>query len=127
MLGTSSVNGTKGTGKELYRVQINLPWLAHPEEDDAKRSDVERLADMKRRAQSFHPVLRNAVQSIPEVSQVLEIVLQDWPCYDWDNHGGRVSLVGDAAHAMTTHRGEAANNGMLDAYSLWETLERVYL
>ncbi|KAI6778299.1 uncharacterized protein J7T54_008477 [Emericellopsis cladophorae] len=126
MLDTPGVNGTKDTEEELYQVQINLSWLTHPGDDDTKLSDAARLADMKRRAQRFHPVLRDAVQSIPEESQVLEIVLQDWPCYDWNNRGGRVTLIGDAAHAMTMYRGEAANHGMLDACRLWETLEGVY-
>lgn len=126
MLDTPVANGTKGTDKEHYRIQINVSWRVGSEEDETKATDAERLADMKQRAEGFHPILRDAVDSIPEGSQVLEIVLQDWPCYDWNNRDGRVTLVGDAAHAMTMYRGEAANHGMLDAFRLWEKLSRVY-
>ncbi len=34
--------------------------------------------------------------------------------------------VGDAAHAMTMYRGEAANHGILDAYILARRIEEVY-
>ncbi|KAH7000118.1 hypothetical protein EDB80DRAFT_103639 [Ilyonectria destructans] len=126
MLDTPAANGTKGTDDERYRVQINVSWPVKTPDDEVKPTDAERLADMKRRAEEFHPVLRDAVHAIPEGSEILEIVLQDWPCLDWDNHGGRITLMGDAAHAMTMYRGEAANHGILDAYRLWEKLDGIY-
>lgn len=126
MLETPHVNGTKRTESERYRMQINISWPVRTADDEVKPSAPERLAEMKRRAQEFNPTLRDAVHSIPEGSDVLEIVLQDWPCLEWDNRGGRATLVGDAAHAMTMYRGEAANHGILDAYRLWEMLDGVY-
>ncbi|KHO02086.1 Aromatic-ring hydroxylase-like protein [Metarhizium album ARSEF 1941] len=118
-------NGTKGTDEERYRVQIVTSWMVKSEKDEVPPSDAERIAEMKRRATDFHPLLRQAVQSIPESAQALEIALQDWPCFDWDNRDGRVTLVGDAAHAMTMYRGEAANHGMLDAYNLVQCLKKI--
>ena len=126
MLDTPETNGTKGTDDERYRVQINLSWQVRTPDDEVKPTDAERLVDMKRRADEFHPTLRKAVHAIPEGSEVLEIALQDWPCLEWDNHSGKVTLVGDAAHAMTMYRGEAANHGILDAYRLWKTLDGIY-
>lgn len=126
MLETPAVNGTEGTPKERYRVQINLSWPVKTRDDEPKETDRERVADMKRRAAVFAPVLRDAINTIPDDAAVLEIKLADWPCLDWDNQGGRVTLVGDAAHAMTMYRGEAANHGMLDAYRLCESLKSVY-
>lgn len=126
MLETPEVNGTKGTDDERYRVQINMSWPFRSQDDEVKSTHRERLAEMKRRAGDFHETLRSAVQSITEDTECLEIVLQDWPCLDWDNHNGRVTLAGDAAHAMTMYRGEAANHGILDALRLCQVLDGVY-
>jgi 2-polyprenyl-6-methoxyphenol hydroxylase-like FAD-dependent oxidoreductase len=52
-------------------------------------------------ARSFEAGLRKVVEGIPEDSTVLEIKLQDWPTLKWPTHHGRVTLVGDPAHAMT--------------------------
>jgi hypothetical protein len=40
------------------------------------------------------------VQNIPEGAEILEITLADWPCLKWP-FDGKVTLIGDAAHAMT--------------------------
>jgi hypothetical protein len=56
---------------------------------------------MKDLANVFEPRLKTAIQSIPEGSEILEIKLADWPCLEWPNFGGKVTLVGDASHAMT--------------------------
>ena len=125
MLEVPEINGTAGTDKERYRVQINLSWPVKSNEDEVKVENEERLRDMKRRASVFAPVLKTAVESIPDDAPVLEIKLADWPCPDWDNRQGRVTLAGDAAHAMTMYRGEAANHGMLDAYHLCQALKKI--
>ncbi|KAM0429537.1 hypothetical protein ACHAQK_011024 [Fusarium lateritium] len=126
MLETPLVNGSVGTDDEHYRVQVMISWPFKTPEDEVKATDAERLAYMKQQATEFNPVLRDTVQRIPEGSEVIEIVLQDWPCPPWSNRNGRVTLAGDAAHAMTMYRGEAANHGILDAYRLTKALEGAY-
>jgi 2-polyprenyl-6-methoxyphenol hydroxylase-like FAD-dependent oxidoreductase len=126
MMESPEVNGTKGTDHERYKVQIITSWMVKSEKDEVPPSDADRIAEMKRRAADFHPLLRQAVESIPDSAPVLEIALQDWPCPNWDNRSGWVTLVGDAAHAMTMYRGEAANHGMLDAYNLVQALKKLY-
>lgn len=126
MLETPEANGTQGTDDERYRVQIIMSWPFRSADDEVKPTQGGRLKEMKSRAEEFHGTLRGVVKSIPEDTECLEIVLQDWPCLDWDNHGGRVTLAGDAAHAMTMYRGEAANHGILDALRLCEVLQGVY-
>ena len=125
MLETPEVNGTLGTPNERYQVQMLISWKATGEDDQVPLTDAERVAEMKRRAAEFHPLLRKTIDSIPESTAAVEIVLQDWPCLHWDNCNGRVTLVGDAAHAMTMYRGEAANHGMLDAYHLVQALTKI--
>ena len=126
MLEVPEINGTAGTDHERYRVQINLSWPVKGPEDEVKETHHERLQDMRRRASVFAPTLKKAVETIPDSAEVLEIRLADWPCLGWDNQQGRVTLVGDAAHAMVMYRGEAANHGMLDAFHLCQALKAVY-
>lgn len=56
---------------------------------------------MKRRASNFAEPFKTAILSVPDDTPVTEIKLGDWPCLEWDNHDGTVTLAGDAAHAMT--------------------------
>lgn len=124
-LETPATNGTEGTEKESYKMQVILSWPVKSPED--KIMDDDGLASqMKRRAQDFHPTLRDAVELVPEHDCAREILLQDWPCLQWDNHSGAVTLIGDAAHAMTMFRGEAANHGIMDAYHLTRALQGLY-
>lgn len=125
LLDSPEINGTLGTDNETYKLQVIESWIAKTPEDEVPATDAERVAVMKRRAREFHPSLRKVVDAIPDDSCIIEIKLQDWPCQDWDNHGGRVTLAGDAAHAMTMYRGEAANHGILDARNLTNALKSV--
>lgn len=119
LLETPDTNGSAGTPAEHYRIQIIMSWLFRdPDDDEVPEGDEARVAEMKRRAADFNPLLRRAVDAIPASADVMEIALQDWPCQPWDSRGGQVTLIGDAAHAMTMYRGEAANHGILDAYLL---------
>ncbi|KAJ5449440.1 uncharacterized protein N7458_005889 [Penicillium daleae] len=126
MLETPQVNGTAGTTEERYRAQICMSWPVRGPGDEIAGTDEDRLANMKRRTQGFVPFLRESVERIPEGTPVTEIKLADWECLSWDNHAGRVTLAGDAAHAMTMYRGEAANHGILDAYHLMEAIVKIY-
>ncbi|KAJ6088212.1 hypothetical protein N7486_009473 [Penicillium sp. IBT 16267x] len=60
------------------------------------------------------------------MTSVTEIKLADSECLPWDNQGGWVTLAGDAAHAMTMYRGEAANHGLLDAYHLMQAIDKLH-
>ncbi|KAM3498455.1 hypothetical protein MY10362_008229 [Beauveria mimosiformis] len=126
LLDSPEINGTLGTGHEAYKFQVIQSWLAKTPADEVPLSDADRVAIMQRRAAEFHPTLRDVVRKLtPDDAEVAEILLQDWPCQQWDNRGGRVSLAGDAAHAMTMYRGEAANHGLLDARNLCNALVKV--
>lgn len=41
----------------------------------------------------------------------------------WDNHNGRMTLVGDAAHPMGPHRGQGLNNALEDASQLVKAID----
>ena len=103
ILSTPEVNGSMG-GDEYYEGQLNLSWIVKSPEDEVPTSNNDKIAKMKRMASNFEPRLRKVIQEIPEDSEALEIKLQDWPTRDWKSPGGRVTLIGDAAHAMTMCR-----------------------
>jgi 2-polyprenyl-6-methoxyphenol hydroxylase-like FAD-dependent oxidoreductase len=80
---------------------------------------------MKNRAEEFAGPLRRLVHGIPDDSeQVTPLTLADFATLDWESHD-KVTLAGDAAHAMTMYRGEGANHGILDAALLVDQLIRV--
>ncbi|KAL4881555.1 hypothetical protein BJY04DRAFT_188335 [Aspergillus karnatakaensis] len=122
-----SILETPELGKrDDYRVQICISWPVKGPGDEVHGSDAERLANMKQRAEGFVAPLYNAVQRIPDGTPVVEVSLADWEGQLWDNRGGRVTLAGDAAHAMTMYRGEGANHGLLDTLHLVAAIEKIY-
>lgn len=49
----------------------------------------------------FKEPFYSAIQSIPEDSKPVFLrQLRYWPTIPWDNRGGRVTLIGDAAHCI---------------------------
>jgi 2-polyprenyl-6-methoxyphenol hydroxylase-like FAD-dependent oxidoreductase len=121
MLSTPEVNGSEGE-EQYYEGQINVSWLYRGPEDEVPTTDSERLAKMRHLGTGMHPVLMTLFEDIPDDSEVTEIKLADWPCYEWPNLAGKITLIGDAAHAMTMYRGEAANHGITDVVHLHDKL-----
>lgn len=72
--------------------------------DEVPSTSSGKLENIKRRASNFAEPFRAAVLSVPDDTPVTELKLADWPCLGWGNHGGSVTLAGDAAHAMTMCR-----------------------
>ncbi|KAK0648396.1 hypothetical protein B0T16DRAFT_115082 [Cercophora newfieldiana] len=63
----------------------------------------------------FNEPFYSAVQQISEDSSTVFLrQLQYWPTTPWDNRGGRVTLVGDAAHCMLPNRGQGLNQALGD-------------
>ncbi|KAH9906038.1 FAD/NAD(P)-binding domain-containing protein [Xylariomycetidae sp. FL2044] len=122
VLSTPEVNGSIDTPEPYYQGQVNLSWLVKGPDDEVPRTSAERLSKMKMMTEGFHDVLKRTVEEIPDGTEVLEIKLADWPTQKWENGGG-VTLLGDAAHAMTMYRGEAANHGFTDAARLSQQLK----
>ncbi|APA14382.1 hypothetical protein SS1G_11784 [Sclerotinia sclerotiorum 1980 UF-70] len=113
-------------GSKSYMGLVVISWLIKDEIADAMpKTDRERVAYVKKRAEGYAEPLRSIVQDIPEDITTTPLRLSDWPCMEWDNWGGKVTLVGDAAHAMTMYRGEGANHGILDAALLIDQLKKV--
>lgn len=103
-------------GRDSLDAFVAISWR----NDDGKEEHLPvdhrgRIDLMKQRAQVFAEPLRSIITDIPDdLDKTARIHVADYPCRPWQN-GSIVTLVGDAAHAMTMYRGEGANHGILDA------------
>jgi 2-polyprenyl-6-methoxyphenol hydroxylase-like FAD-dependent oxidoreductase len=83
-----------------------ISWIVKDEIKDAiPKTNDERIKDMKKRAAGFAEPLKSLVWDIPEDMITTPLRLADFPIGEWSdklrNEEGRVTLTGDAAHAMT--------------------------
>jgi 2-polyprenyl-6-methoxyphenol hydroxylase-like FAD-dependent oxidoreductase len=84
---------------------ISWPY-SHAEQEKSKDwSNEMRLKQVKGFAERFADPFRSAFAWLKDDHPVWYAPLTEWdpslPGYRWDNHGGRVTLAGDAAHPMT--------------------------
>lgn len=100
MLDTPEVNGSSGDSA-YYSAQLCMSWSIKCADDEVPSSNLERVKRMKSMASVFEDRLKTVIQRIPDETEILEVKLSDWPCLEWPNFGGKVTLIGDAAHAMT--------------------------
>lgn len=115
-------------GQLSFDCLVIISWVMKDTVADAiPQTNAERIAMMKERAKDFAEPLRSIVMDIPDdLDYTTPLRLGDFPCRDWDNRNGRVTLAGDAAHAMTMYRGEGANHGILDAALLVDELKKIH-
>ncbi|RFU26571.1 hypothetical protein B7463_g9768, partial [Scytalidium lignicola] len=113
-------------GQKSWDALVLVSWPVKDKEKDAiPPTNRLMVANIKERARQFSPPLRRLVDGIPnDTERVTPLSLADFSELDWSSHEN-VALVGDAAHAMTMYRGEAANHGILDAALLIDQLVRV--
>ncbi|KKA18111.1 FAD binding domain-containing protein [Rasamsonia emersonii CBS 393.64] len=107
-----------------------ISWPSSLEEQDATAgwTNAQRLKQLKSFAKNFSDPWRSACEWIEDDDYpVWYMGLSDFdPGADghrWDNHGGRVTLAGDAAHAMTYQRGQGLNHAMVDAANLVDAIK----
>ncbi|KAK0386553.1 hypothetical protein NLU13_6388 [Sarocladium strictum] len=117
---------TSGRGDDSRDCQILVSWpfrsgfMGRDEPLEIPPRGPERVKLMKTISSSWADPFRSIVENIPEDAEIKSIHLEDWvppPMERWDAEAPgphRVILVGDAAHAMTMYRGEAANHGIAD-------------
>ena len=69
--------------------------------DTATLQGNEILPDLKQRAKVFGKGIDYMWEAIPDDTRCWHNQLSYWVPEPWDNHGGTITLIGDAAHAMT--------------------------
>ena len=95
--------------RDSYTCQILISWPVRPEKGlpEVPTTAVDRLALMKRLSWDWADPFHSIIKAIPDNTEPITLRLEDWPPplhprkNGWDNMGGRVTLAGDSAHAMT--------------------------
>lgn len=115
-------------GRDSYNAVVGVSWMVKDLENDAvPRDPVERIAELKRRAQGFAEPLLSMIMDVPDdCTTSTGLRLADFPAIPWDNCNGLVTMAGDSAHTMTMYRGEGANHGILDAALLVDQLKNIH-
>jgi hypothetical protein len=81
-----------------WKFQVVTSWLG---KQDDSLDTAGRLAQVKEKASTMCEPFRSAVLWMPDDTKITYDTMAYWVTAPWDNHDGRVTLAGDAAHPMT--------------------------
>lgn len=73
--------------------------LSWPQDDTSHTNDL--LTEFRDKGEKFAEPFRSAFLAIRDAKVIWSSNLSQWLPSAWDNHKGRVTLAGDAAHPMT--------------------------
>ncbi|KIW01753.1 uncharacterized protein PV09_06929 [Verruconis gallopava] len=107
---------------ETWVFHLAMAWLG---DSDQSMSYPERLALIKSKAQTLGEPARSAFTWIPENTLVHKADISYWISKPWNNHDGRMTLAGDAAHAMPPYRGQGLNHCICDVSHLLEKIQSI--
>lgn len=106
-----------------WKFQNYTCWWGPPYAEDLKDSTV-RTKFFKERMSRWCEPFRTACTAIANDALIPVFPGKQWaPTMEWDTHGGRVTLAGDAAHSMLPHRGQGLNNAVKDASDLVDAVQ----
>ncbi|KAL2847334.1 hypothetical protein BJX68DRAFT_112979 [Aspergillus pseudodeflectus] len=109
---------------ETWTFFFYISWHSPLDEQEATAnwSNAQRLQQVKEFSKEFTDPWKSAFNWLPDDQEVWYMSLTDFDPgaegHRWDNKGGRVTLAGDAAHAMTYQRGQGLNHSVTDARKL---------
>ncbi|KAG8630473.1 hypothetical protein KVT40_002092 [Elsinoe batatas] len=107
---------------ESWIFHLAMAWR---EEAKHELSHEERLAIIKKKAEGLEEPARSSFLWIPEGTKVNKADISYWVTQKWENHQGRLVLLGDAAHPMPPYRGQGLNHCITDVYNLMAQIRRV--
>jgi 2-polyprenyl-6-methoxyphenol hydroxylase-like FAD-dependent oxidoreductase len=125
---------TPSDGREdgTYKCQVIVSWpyrenwLDRVDPTECPNTKTGQLFFMNYLSESWAEPFHSLLQNMPKDSEIRPIELADWLPQASTGFGGRVMLVGDAAHAMVMYRGEGANHSIVDVSKLLEQIKRLY-
>lgn len=126
-------DASDATRPETWTFFFYISWNSGLEEQDrtAGWNDKQRLDQAKAfaREDKFADPWKSAYEWLPDDMPVWYMSMTDWDPgekeHEWDNHGGLVTLAGDAAHTMTYQRGQGLNHSISDAGRLVATIQNI--
>lgn len=141
-MGLSLLDKPDATKPEAWVFSILAAWKLSDSTDG--QSSASQLSDLRKRMYDWADPFKTVVEKLPDDTFIRQNQLRIWPTKPWNNHQGRVTLVGDAAHryvstlciffyfkltmndSMTFHRGQGGNLEIKDAYELFNKLVSVH-
>ncbi|KAI9745685.1 MAG: hypothetical protein M1818_001219 [Claussenomyces sp. TS43310] len=105
--------------EDQYSIALYHPGDTGTARDWKKPGD---LVHMRDTFKDFAPPMRKVLDIVD--SAVVWKVVEVPPLPSWVSKGGKVVIIGDAAHGMTPYQGQGAAMGVEDGAALAETLER---
>jgi len=115
---------------ESWTFFFYISWYSSIETQDEETktfSDRDRLKQVRELGKGYTEPWKSAFEWLPEDQPPWYFGLTVWdpslPEHQWDTHGGRVTLAGDAAHPMTYQRGQGLNHSITDAGKLVEGIK----
>ncbi|RDW57336.1 hypothetical protein BP5796_12786 [Coleophoma crateriformis] len=100
-----------------FQMSTSWPVTLRPLAEEENTSEG-RLKILKELTADHAEPRKSAMAWVPADYPVSKDRLAIWSPIPWDHHNGRVTMAGDAAHAMTYHRGQGLNNCINDAANL---------
>ncbi|KAL5332459.1 hypothetical protein BJX70DRAFT_404588 [Aspergillus crustosus] len=117
---------------ESWTFFFYISWYSSLAEQEETKgwSNQQRLQQAKDFSRSFTvDPWKSAYEWLPDDQEVWYMSLTDFDPgqanHRWENHDGRVTLAGDAAHAMTYQRGQGLNHSITDAAVLVKAIKEV--
>lgn len=106
-----------------WKFQNYTSWWGPPFAEDLE-DPATRMEFFKERMSNWCEPFRTAAMAVSDDTVIPIFPGRQWaPTMKWDDHGGRVTIAGDAAHAMLPHRGQGLNNAVKDASDLVDAIE----
>lgn len=110
---------------EHWKFQIYSGWKGEPRKADLDTNE-KAMEHFKRIFEQIAEPFYSVGKSLP--SDLILPVDDGWNFepngdFEWDNHGGKVTLAGDAAHSMLPHRGQGLNNAIMDAAKIVQAIK----
>ncbi|KAK0102597.1 hypothetical protein ONS95_006206 [Cadophora gregata] len=95
--------------------------LSEPPKDTDNAS---RLQNVRLRCENMAEPFRSSFMDLPDSTRVFNDKLYYWIPVPWDNHRGKTTLAGDAAHPMPPFRGQGLGQSIRDAANLVDLLKK---